>query len=435
MDTRGTCERLPAKNNGVHFTATDRPKLTAPAIAVLLCVTVLVFDAGAAILPARPFLVVVTWQRLVIVSGLAAVVGAGARFAHFRTRLDIPILVLLAAAIAVTVREGGAPQLRNLVSYIAIYYLVTALTRVAKHSWRTIVMLASGAVTVAGVIAINQVSRGVQTGFCRMGLLRETACAPGLQVRAIGTFGNPNLLAAFLLLFLPLSVVAVATVTDRLYQICLLGLTLIGYAALLATFSRAACIAGFAGLMVLAWHRFHGRFSPRATVLAGWIGASALAAALAGIAIASQAGRAIGIRGEAWRAAMDIAVQRPFGVGLGNAGAAVNARIPGREQFAHVHNLWLNWLVETGVLGFLAILAITVGALVTATRLATKDIAVGFPGFAALLGFLLMSLVDHPAGLSRISVALWLVLGLVMGSAPGRWRLGKTPRPRYPATI
>ncbi len=265
-------------------------------------------------------------------------------------------------------------------------------------------------------------------------LFGETACALSLRVGAIGTFGNPYLLAAFLLLFLPLSVVAVATITDRLYQICLLGLTLIGYGALLVTFSRAAYIAGFAGLMVLAWHRFHGRFSPRATVLAGWIGASALGAALAGIAVASQAGRALGIRGEAWHAAVDIAAERPFGVGLGNAGAAINARIAGREEFAHVHNLWLNWLVETGMLGFSAIMAITVGALVTAAHLATKDISVGFPGFAALLGFLLMSLVDHPATLSRISVALWLVLGLVMGSAPARWRPGKSPRTRYPAT-
>jgi O-antigen ligase len=118
---------------------------------------------------------------------------------------------------------------------------------------------------------------------------------------------------------------------------------------------------------------------------------------------------------------VDIAREHPFGVGLGRAGAVVNARIDGTEEFAHVHNLWLNWLVETGALGLLAITAITVGALVTTATLAKKDIPIGYAGFAALLGFLTMSLVDHPANLSRISVAFWMVLGVVMGSAPARF--------------
>ncbi|RSM88494.1 O-antigen ligase domain-containing protein [Kibdelosporangium aridum] len=413
------------------MTDRTRPKLPGPVVVVLLCVAALVFDAATGLLPTTPYLTVITWQRLVIVAGLVAVLAAGARLPDFRTRLDVPILVLVVAALAVTVRSGGGAQLRNLVSFIAVYYLVTALLRVTKPAWRTVAMLASGVVTVAGAVAISQISRDVPTGFCRSGLFGDAACEPGTQVRAVGTFANPNLLAAFLLLFLPLSVLAVATIADRMYQICVLGLTLVGYIALLATFSRAAYIAGFAGLMVLTWQRARGRFSPATIRLAGWIGAGLLAAVLIGIAVVSKAGRALGVRNEAWSAAVDIALERPFGVGLGRAGAVVNARIDGTEEFVHVHNLWLNWLVETGFVGLLAITAITAGALVTAAGLAKKDVAIGFAGFAALLGFLIMNLMDHPSNLTRISVAFWMILGVAMGSAPARWRA--TPIPSQPA--
>jgi hypothetical protein len=81
-------------------------------------------------------------------------------------------------------------------------------------------------------------------------------------------------------------------------------------------------------------------------------------------------------------------------------------------------------------LGLLAITAITVAALITAAGLARQDVAIGFAGLAALIGFLTMTLTDHPSNLTRISVAFWMILGVVMGSAPARWRSTKAaPRP------
>lgn len=357
-------------------------------------------------MPDPPYFTVVTWQRLVILAGLAAVVTAGARLADFRTRLDVPILGLAAAALAVTVRTGGGPEFRHLLSFIAVYYLVVALIRVEKQAWTTLVMLAWGGVTVAGAVALSQFSQDTPTGFCRSRLLRDAPCEPGMLVRATGTFANPNLLAAFVLLVGPLAVLAVATIVDRTYQICVLALAVVGYAGLLVTFSRAAYIAGFAGL---------------------------LAVAFGVVAAMSQAGRSLGVRGEAWGAAVDIAREHPLGVGLGQAGAQVNARIDGSVEFVHVHNLWLNWLVEAGVLGFLAIAASIVGAVVTAVGLARQNNAVGFAGLAALVGFLTMNLMDHPSNLGRIAIAFWLVLGVVMGSAPVRWRAAPAVRKPAPA--
>lgn len=397
----------------------------------LLCIAALVFEAAADVLPDTAYFRIITWQRVATGVGLIAVIAAGARWRDFRTRIDVPILVLVLAALLVTARVGGGAQLRHFLSFVAIFYLVTALIRIEKRAVRALVMLASTAVTVAAAVALSQYSQDRPTGFCRTGLLRDQSCnVPGALSRAIGTFENPNLLAAFLLLFAPLGVLAAASVKDRLYRVCALGLTAMAYLALAVTFSRAAYIAAVLGILVLVWQLAQRRIDAARLRVVGWIGLGALGVALGAIGAMSQAGRSLGVRTEAWGAAVSIARENPLGIGLGQTGTAINARIDSPVNFVHAHNLWLSWLAEAGVLAFLAMIAITVGALITAAWLARRGRAVGVAGLAALVGFLTMNLMDHPSNLSRIAIGFWFVLGIVMASAPARWRT----RPRKAKT-
>lgn len=93
-------------------------------------------------------------------------------------------------------------------------------------------------------------------------------------------------------------------------------------------------------------------------------GAATVAAV--GIAAVVTGGR-FGVRNDVWAAAARLVVDEPFGVGPGRAGALLDAAIAGDELFAHARNLWLNWAVEAGVAGLLAVLALTaVAALVRA---------------------------------------------------------------------
>lgn len=400
-----------------------QPRLYGPVIVLLLCLAALLFEATSDVLPDTPIFGIVTWQRVVTAAGFVAAFVAGARWHHFRTRLDIPIVLLLMASLVAAYRWGGDAPFRHLVSYVAVYYLATALMRLQPAAWRALVVMAAAAVTVAGAVAVGQSSENVPTGFCRSGLLRDASCSePGVVARATGTFSNPNLLAAFLLLLVPLAVLAVTMFHDRLQRIVAMAAIVLACAALLVTYSRGPWVAGFIAALVLAWQWARTRFSREQLRLAGGIGIGLLVLGLCGIAVMSQAGRSLGVRNEAWSTALRVAADEPLGVGLGRAGDVVNARIEGSVEFFHLHNLWLNWLVEAGVLGFLAVTAVTLGSTVTAIGLARRGHPMGFAAAAALIGYFTMNLMDHPSSLGRIATAMWLVLGMVMGAAPAWWR-------------
>lgn len=397
--------------------------------APVVAVAVVALKSATDFLPDTPFVSVLTPLRLIILCGLAALLLAGARLAALRTRLDIPVAVLLIASVGITF-IGGRPAapLRALLTEIAVYYLVVGLLRTQPKSWRALALLALISVSAAGLVAIAQVSNQTPTGFCRSGLLGDTACGHGTLVRAVGTFANPNALAAFLLLLAPIALLATALVTEHTTRIVVFALAVAAYGAIVATFSRAGYIGAAAGLLALAAaHWLAPHLSRRQLQLATGLGVAGLIGVTLLIAVASQAGNALGVRSQAWAAAIRAARAHPLGVGLGRAGAAIDATAPGGEKFVHAHNLWLNWLVETGVLGLIAIIAVTIVGVVSAAQLAWAGSRLGAAGLAGLAGFYLMSLLDHPANLSRIAFAWWLVLAVVMAKAPAHWRRTDTP--------
>ncbi|MER5517202.1 O-antigen ligase family protein [Streptomyces sp. NPDC002763] len=409
-----------------------------PAVAAqfvpLGALAVVLLDSATDFFPDDPIVGIVTPTRLTLLAGLIALLlpvpgRPRARLADFRTRLDLPVVLLLAASVAATY-VGGHPTapLRGLLTVLACFYLVVGLRRTRPESWRAVGLLAPAGLAAAGTSAFSQFTNDTPTGFCRTGLLTDVACDAGggdVLIRATGTFANPNLLAAFLVLLLPFGLLAAVSADERTVRTAVVVLGVIGYGALLTTFSRGGYVAGAAGLLVLAaayWlaPRLADRTQRR---LVTGIGAVALLAAAAGIWAVSRAGDSLGVRGQAWRAALEVAAHNPTGVGLGRSGAVISATAPGDRVFVHAHNLWLNWLVETGPLGLLAITSVTVVAWATAARAARAKSVVGTVGLASLTGFFLVSMVDNPANLDRIEMLFWLVLGVVMAEAPaGRRR-------------
>lgn len=398
------------------------------AVAVIVLTAATDFFPDTAIFPNVPLLGVISPLRLVIAAGLIALFASGARLGTFRTRIDIAVGVLLVVATAgILLRHWPSSPLRELVVEIAACYLAVGVRRRHSESWTAVSVLALVAVAAAGAVAVAQVSNQTPTGFCGGGFLGNVACGHGAVIRAEGTFDNPNELAAFLLLLAPVATCAITVVTERLTRAVLIGLAVLGWAAVLTTFSRGAYVAMVVAVVLIAGAR---RWLPQLTrtqltvLITG--GAVVLAASGGVLAILSRHDASMSARGLAWTAAVRLALRHPvLGVGLGRAGTAISANVG--EQFAHAHNLWLNWLVETGVPGLLAITAITVIGLVSAARRAALGSMMSAAQLAGLTGLLLMCLADDPANLSRIAMAMWLMLGWIMAETPARWRDAEKP--------
>jgi O-antigen ligase len=394
---------------------------------------VVLLDSATDFFPDDPLAGILTPTRLALLLGILALAvpvrgRRRARLRDFRTRLDLPIGLLVVAA-ALATYHGGQPTapLRGLLTVIACYYLVVGVRRTQPESWRAIGLLALTGVAAAATSAFSQFTNDTPTGFCRTGLLTDIACdagGDGILIRATGTFSNPNLLAAFLVLLLPFALLAAVCVDERTARTATVLLVVIGYGALFTTFSRAGYVAGAAGLLVLAGaYWLAPRLADRAQRrLFAALGTLALLGATGAIWAVSRAGNSLGVRGQAWEAALSVAADNPLGVGLGRSGAVISATAPGDRTFVHAHNLWLNWLVEAGPLGLLALTAVAVIAVSCAARAARAKSVIGTVGLAALTGFFLMSMMDHPANLDRMDTLLWYVLAVVMAEAPRTWR-------------
>lgn len=380
----------------------------------LICAALIFLESVADILPDDPWFWLITPSRAILMIGLVAMVLVAPRLSLWRTWLDIPLLVLLLAALASSLgRAGSMAQWRWLLTEIAFYYLVVVVSRTQPDAHLAALVLVLVGMATPVLVALQQSAAQTPTGFCRAPTagLSEDCTAPGALVRVIGTFGNPNLLAAFLLLTLPLAWVAVYAWLNS--SIRLAGWVFIAatYIAILQTWSRAgiaAAVLGTAALFTLLGP------TGRRLKIGGLIVIVGFVAAVALVLISGA-----GVRSQVWAAALRLAASNPLGVGMGRAGTLIHQSVGGGLEFQHAHNTWLNWLVEAGWLGFLSVVAITVllGWRTWCSSRAGSRLAAA--SGAGLFALALMSLADHPTNAARVALALAFVMGLLMSTPLG----------------
>ncbi|MBW0117055.1 O-antigen ligase domain-containing protein, partial [Pseudonocardia sp. KRD-169] len=228
---------------------TIRPRRAAVGGALaLLCLAAVLLDAAADLLPDDPLAGVLTPLRLVVLLGLAAL--AVARPVPVRTPFDLPVALLLVAA-AVATALNGQPWSgwRAVLTGAAVLYLTAGVRRVVPGAWPALALLALLGVGVAATAAARQSANGTGTGFCRGALDGSADLCTGVEmIRATGTFANPNLLAAFLVLLLPIAAAGATGLADRASRLVGTAVVVVGYAALLLTGSRGGVLAAVAGV-------------------------------------------------------------------------------------------------------------------------------------------------------------------------------------------
>jgi hypothetical protein len=385
------------------------------ATAALVALCLLVVDTAVGVLPDRalaegvPVLAFLTVQRVVVAVGLLCLIVAAPRPSTFLTPVDLPLLALVALAGTAVFLDGQSmASWRALVTAVAVFYLAVGVVRRHADAVPVLLVTVLGAAFVAAATGVQQYVDGVDTGFYRVGLTNSDTGGDGAVTRSTGTFSNPNLLAGYLALALPLTVGLLTRRASRRLRVAWLVLAGVGVAGLVVTFSRGAitafAVVAVAGVTVaLATRRGPGAWP---TVLA--VGGAAAAAAVAAAAATGVLGRLTG-RDELWSAALTAAgTGGPDGVGYGRAGDVMSA--VGDTSYAHAHNLWLNWLVDTGPVGPVLVSLVLGIGLVAGAQRAFAGSALAGGAVAGLAAVALASVLDHPTTVSSILTLFMIVL-------------------------
>lgn len=190
---------------------------------------------------------------------------------------------------------------------------------------------------------------------------------PQLYTRAISTFGQPNLLASFLLLSLPLTFYYFSLQKRFLARFFVIILFAFQFLGLVVSGSRAAWLAFALTIallvLVLAWRRWRFWSLPLVFFLSViiLIGFSSLMPGRMQ-AFLNFNGGSLAVRKQFYQISWPVIKERPWlGIGLENGGEAI---VPYYQQdwgvFSNVnsytdkvHNSFLDIIIQTGIIGFI----------------------------------------------------------------------------------
>lgn len=386
-----------------------RPRPSAASLLGFAALVVVLIDVCVGVLPDEVAIGILTPLRALILIGLVGCAVSSLRRPDWATPLDGMAILLVLAAVPGARAAGDFAPWRWLVTYLLVYYLTVAVARRVPDLRRELGTLALGATAIAALAALAQAARQTPTGMCRSLLTGSTDCAdPTTLVRVIGTFSNPNLLGAFLVVTLPFAVCAALAAVRTTARILAWSICAAGIAAVWFTFSRGPLVAVILSIATL----FLLQRPTRARLRRGAAVLGVVAAVFAVVAVLAP--KVVGVRWDVWKAALAQAVRHPLGVGLQRGGERIQEHIGHPDEaYTHAHNLWLNLWLETGVAGLLLAIGITIIVALMVLRLAREGADLAAPLGASLGGFAVVSMVDHPANSVRIAVLLAVLLGLV----------------------
>lgn len=244
--------------------------------------------------------------------------------------------------------------------------------------------------------------------------------------RTVSFFGNPNVLAEFLVLGLPFAIAAktLSRPGDRRFGHLLITLLVIG--CLLVTWSRGGWIAALVTVLLLFL------LTSRAVIAKVFCGLLLLPAVLAilpdsiltrFVSAFRGADSSLTYRFGIW-SGVDGLLSDCFAGGIGVGEEAFRRVYPlyslsAIEAAPHTHNLYTQIAVSVGFTGlavFLAFLVIFLRHFASYTATGRQDDRrlrlTAAAGFSGIVGFLIMGMADYVWYNSRIFLLFWMVLGL-----------------------
>lgn len=346
----------------------------------------------------------------------------GKRVIHFGL-LDVTIAAFsVIYLIGGIISAGKADSLRASVLCFVLmmaYFLTVNLIRTKEWVNRCITTVLVFAVLSGSVGLLQMLTGSFDPAWLDMSLFS------GISVRITATFDNPNVYATYLLLVTPFALAGLlrkGRLSKKLPSLLCLAFLLL---CLVQTWSRGAWLGALisAVLFFLVYSR---RTLPY--LLAGGVALPLFSGFLPNnvvlrfTSIAGASDSSAAYRISAWRGVLRMLRENWLG-GIGIGETAFSSMYPiysyaGVAGIQHAHNLYLQILSETGVVGlFLLVLVIVFFVqncfeYIYLTRNEGETV-IAVAGLTAIAAVLIMGLTDHIWYNYRVFAMFWAVIGLV----------------------
>lgn len=375
----------------------------------------------------------IAWSRILVLLLAVTVLMAVRWLAGERLRgagLFAPVLAYvlftaLASAVSITV-FGSLRDLALLLGGVGVLFAIVNVRD--RRDWFGLLSSVIAMATLVSLYGLYQYMRGAavasQAWF-------DVKTNPELTSRVFSTFGNPNTLAMYLELTLPLAIGTAVSERAPLKRALYAAMSLVMLGALVLTMSRGGWLAlAFGALVFLAlidartlW------LIPLAAAVAYVFLPPVFRTRLATIGSLKDASNAY--RVNIWIAAIHMIRDFwPTGVGFGyRAFMPVYNYYRLRAQPAyHAHNFYLEQLAELGIIGFILFVWLIVrlaaaGLRALAAREDPRLRAVVAGALAAFAGIMLHGLFEDIFYLPTVIATFWLTMGLMAAArqlAPDR---------------
>ena len=308
------------------------------------------------------------------------------------------------------------------ISFIIFYFVVINTIR-TKRAWLALVKIFLASALLVAIYGVIQNFTGVSSTESWI----DEEMFTDIKVRVYSFFNNPNVLGEFLVLTIPVMVALVWNKVREEHR-TLFGIALIVMAAcMIFTWSRGAWLG-----MLIAVTIFLAVSDKR------WVFVGILAVVLIPVAlylsgnstivervmsIGNTADTSTAYRVSIWRASMKLLGDFWLpGIGVGSD--AYKAVYPvyaltGADFALHSHNLYLQFWVETGVIGIVSLLSLALAFLkntfsasvvknIKKCDVAKLTVALG----AGFIGFMVQGLTDYVWYNYKILMIFWIIIAL-----------------------
>ena len=363
---------------------------------------------------------------LALLSWLAKIVKSG-RIEIQKNPLNVPLIALVAAAgLSVLASTDFLWSLKKYDSmWMAVIFFLAANNFKDKHSMKT-------AITALIIFTCITGMGGIFEHYFRVGFFQNENSKAYKYLaeplhRSVGPFHHPVVFGMYLMMVIPLILPrlnAFNEIKSRWLSIIALLITTMG---LIYTYSRGCWIAVLAALL------FYGIMNIKPRKLLSW-SIAGLIVLLLTVGLFPKWDFSVRVKSifdlkynnsnisrmSGWATSIKMMKDYPvFGVGWNRAGAENSRYIESNEKiFNHAHNMFINFAVETGIIGLGVLLWFYAVLFKAGLRIIrqTKDKnlkLVACSIMASVVAFIVSGMVDYPFNLPVIVSLFYFLIGIL----------------------